>query len=87
VGAISHYWSQDSRRLFYIKGGQLMEVSIAAGGAPVVGQPRMITTLPDGTTECQPAPNGRFLCMARVPDEAAPVINVWVNRFGGGGTQ
>jgi Tol biopolymer transport system component len=87
VDVFSHYWSQDSRRLFYIKGGQLMEVSIAAGGGPVIGQPRMITNLPDGTTECQPAPNGRFLCMARVPDETAPVINVWVNRFGGGGSR
>jgi hypothetical protein len=81
VGAIDHYWSQDSQRLFYIKGGQLMEVSIAAGGGQVVGEPRTVVALPAGTHTCQPAPDRRFLCLVDLPNEAAQVINVVINKF------
>jgi hypothetical protein len=64
-----------------------MEVSIAAEGGPVVGAPRTIVALPEGTTSCQPAPNRRFLCLADLPNEAAQVINVVINKFGRGGSQ
>jgi Tol biopolymer transport system component len=85
AGTSSHTWSADSRHLYFIDDGRLMEVSIAGGGAPVVGEPRAVVELPEDTTVCQPAPDGRFLCMATMPDDTEPVINVVVNPFGGGG--
>jgi Tol biopolymer transport system component len=90
AGGTHPIWSRDGRRIFYLQGEDLMEVTLASGATPSPGQPRRLFRWESATRGYDVTADGSRFVMVQETDPKAPgsqivVVQNWAAEYAAAG--